>query len=245
MGERGEEKSPLKTILPASIRGEGGPVTFKGPGYPPADPLDARRQGIVHIHQELSLCPHLSVAENIFLGIEPQRSGWLDRRSLNQQAADILKTFQHPAVTPERPVAELTIAARQIVEICRALAQRASLILMDEPTSSLQRADVERLFQFIRQLRNSGISIIYMSHFLEEVREIADTCTVLRDGKSVATGPLEDVTDQEMISEMVGRPVNALFPARSPAALSDCTLEVQDLSAPGVRTATLQVRRGP
>src|SRR5258708_10686941 len=232
MGERGEEKSPLKTILPASIRGEGGPVTFKGPGYPPADPLDARRHGIAHIHQELSLCPHLSVAENIFLGIEPERLGWLDWQTLNRQAADILDPFQHPDIAPERPVAELSIAARQIVEICRALAQRASLILMDEPTSSLQRADVERLFQFIRQLRDSGISIIYISHFLEEVREIADICTVLRDGKSVVTGTLQEFPTHTLITALVGRPVKDLFPVWSPAVTTDCALEVQELSAP-------------
>jgi ribose transport system ATP-binding protein len=245
IGENGAGKSTLMNILSASIRPDAGSVTFQGATYRPADPLDARRHGIAHIHQELSLCPHLSVAENIFLGIEPQRGGWLDWQALNQQAADILKPFQHPDITPERPVAELSIAARQIVEICRALAQRASLILMDEPTSSLQRADVERLFHFIRQLRDSGISIIYMSHFLEEVREIADTCTVLRDGKSVVTGTLQDLPNQKLIAAMVGRPVKDLFPVRSPAVTSDCALEVKDLSAPPqVRGASLLLRRG-
>ncbi len=244
IGENGAGKSTLMNILSATVRPDSGSLRFQGTPYRPDGPRQARRHGITHIHQELSLCAHLSVAENIFLGIEPQRSGWLDRRTLNRQAADILEIFQHPAITPERRIADLTIAARQIVEICRALAQRASLILMDEPTSSLQREDVERLFQFIRRLRNSGIAIIYISHFLEEVREIADTCTVLRDGKSVATSPLEDVTNQVMISAMVGRPVKELFPARNPTAPSDCALEVQDLSAPGVRSASLQVRRG-
>ncbi len=245
IGENGAGKSTLMNVLSASIRPDAGSICFQGAPYRPADPLDARRQGIAHIHQELSLCPHLSVAENIFLGIEPQRSGWLDRLTLNRQAADILKSFQHPAITPRRPVADLTIAARQIVEICRALAQRASLILMDEPTSSLQRADVERLFHFIRQLRDSGISVIYISHFLEEVREIADACTVLRDGKSVITGPLQDLPNQELIAAMVGRPVKDLFPARSPAVTSDGALEVRDLSAPpGLRRASLRLRRG-
>lgn len=244
IGENGAGKSTLMNILSATVHPDSGSIRFQGAPYHPDGPLAARRHGIAHVHQELSLCPHLSVAENIFLGIEPQRSGWLDRRTLNRQAADILETFQHPAIRPELLVADLTIAARQVVEICRALAQRASLILMDEPTSSLQREDVERLFQFIRRLRNSGIAIIYISHFLEEVREIADTCTVLRDGKSVATGPLADFTDQEMISAMVGRPVKELFPARIPAAPSDCALDVQGLSAPGVRRIDLEVKRG-
>jgi ribose transport system ATP-binding protein len=124
------------------------------------------------------------------------------------------------------------------------LAQRASLILMDEPTSSLQRADVERLFRFIRQVRDSGIAIIYISHFLEEVREIADNCTVLRDGKHVVTGPLRDIPNQKLIAAMVGRPVKDLFPARSPVVASDCALEVQNLNAPGVHDANLRVHRG-
>src|SRR5262249_13404217 len=128
----------------------------------PADPLEARRRGIAHIHQELSLCPHLSAAENIFLGREPHHVGWLDRRRLDHDGDDLLKTFHHPAITPQHRVSDLPPAARQIVEICRALAQRASLILMDEPTSSLQRADVDRLFFLIRRLRESGISIIYI-----------------------------------------------------------------------------------
>lgn len=245
IGENGSGKSTLMNILSASIQPDAGSVCLRGKPYRPVGPQDARRHGIAHIHQELSLCPHLSVAENIFLGIEPQRSGWLDRHTLNQRAADILQTFPHPALTPERPVSSLPIAARQIVEICRALAQNASLILMDEPTSSLQRADVERLFHSIRRLRDSGISIIYISHFLEEVREIADRCTVLRDGRNIVTRPLQDLPYRELISAMVGRPMNDLFPARGPLTTSDVVLEVRDLGAPpAVRKASLQLRRG-
>jgi ribose transport system ATP-binding protein len=245
VGENGSGKSTLMNILSASIQPDAGSVSLRGAPYRPAGPQDARRHGIAHIHQELSLCPHLSVAENIFLGIEPRRSGWLDRSALNEQAADILSSFQHSDIAPERLVDSLPIAARQIVEICRALAQRASLILMDEPTSSLQRADVERLFHSVRQLRDSGMSIIYISHFLEEVREIADTCTVLRDGRNIVTRPLRDLPNQELIAAMVGRPVNDLFPTRVPAATSDVALEVKDLSAPpAVRSVSLEVRRG-
>jgi len=245
IGENGAGKSTLMNILSASIRPDAGAIVFQGQPYRPADPLDARRRGIAHIHQELSLCPHLSVAENIFLGSEPQHWGWLDRRKLDKRAAEMLQTFHHPAITAERRVADLPIAARQIVEICRALAQRASLILMDEPTSSLQQADVERLFSFIRRLRGEGISIIYISHFLEEVREIADVCTVLRDGKTVLTGPIQELSNQQLITAMVGRPVNDLFPPRTAAAAGEWVLEAENLSAPpAVRNASLQVRRG-
>src|SRR5262249_31811834 len=154
VGENGAGKSTLMNILSASIPQDSGSIVLQGQPYRPADPLDARRHGIAHIHQELSLCPHLSVAENIFLGFEPRRWSWIDRGKLNQQAAEMLHTFGHPGISPERRVADLPIAARQVVEICRALAQKASLILMDEPTSSLQQADVARLFAFIRRLRD-------------------------------------------------------------------------------------------
>src|SRR5205807_953234 len=253
IGENGAGKSTLMNILSAGIRPDAGSIRFQDVPYDPSGPLDARRMGIAHIHQELSLCPHLSVAENIFLGMEPQRAGWVDRRQLNLYAAEILEPFHHPAITPQRRVADLNIAARQIVEICRALAQRASLILMDEPTSSLQRADVERLFEFIRKLRNSGVSIIYISHFLEEVREIADTFTVLRDGQSVLSGALHDLTsnltndmtNDKLIAAMVGRPVQDLFPARAGCTVSECALRVQDLCASrGVDHVSFELYRG-
>jgi ribose transport system ATP-binding protein len=248
IGENGAGKSTLMNILAASLRPDAGAITLQGLPYRPANQLEGRRRGIAYIHQELSLCSHLSVAENIFLGMEPRHSGWLDRRRLNGDAEELLKTFHHPAITPQRRVSDLPLSARQIVEICRALAQHASLILMDEPTSSLQRADVERLFLLIRRLRESGISVIYISHFLEEVREIADTCTVLRDGKSVITGPIQDLSNERLITAMVGRSVNELFPAHSPrsqAAISECVLEVKHLAAPpAVREASLQLRRG-
>jgi ribose transport system ATP-binding protein len=254
IGENGAGKSTLMNILAASLRPDAGSITFQGLGYRPAGPLEARQRGVAHIHQELSLCSHLSVAENIFLGMEPRQrqSGWLNWRRLNDAAEELLETFHHPAITPRRRVADLPLAARQIVEICRALAQRASLILMDEPTSSLQRADVDRLFLLMRRLRDSGVSILYISHFLEEVREIADRCTVLRDGKSVASGPLQDLPNEKLITAMVGRSVSELFPARSPAMAAECVtpsqdyvLEAKNLAAPpSVREASLQLRRG-
>ena len=185
------------------------------------------------IHQELSLAPHLSVAENIMMGIEPSRFGWLDHQTLHSSTLAVLAAFHHPDIRPERRVADLPVAAQQIVEISRALAARARIMLMDEPTSSLQRDDVERLFQLIRKLKSEGISVVYISHFLEEVREIADTFTVLRDGASVASGEISGVRDEELIAHMVGRPMQQLFPARSDRAARDTetVLEVCDLAA--------------
>jgi ribose transport system ATP-binding protein len=245
IGENGAGKSTLMNILSASIRPDAGSIIFQGRPFRPADSLDARRLGIAHIHQELSLCPHLSVAENIFLGLEPQRRGWLDQRALHDRASELLDAFHHPAITPQRRVADLPIAACQIVEICRALAQRASLILMDEPTSSLQKGDIDRLFSFIRRLKDSGVYVIYISHFLEEVREIADRCTVLRDGKTVLSGAIPELTDEQLISAMVGRAVDDLFPARVPAEPGECVLAAENISAPpALRKAGFQLRRG-
>jgi len=245
VGENGAGKSTLMNILSGTLSPDAGKMRLLDREYRPAGPQDARRQGIAHIHQELSNCPHLSVAENILMGMEPSHSGWLDWPALNRRALDILRDFHHPAISPERRVADLPIAARQIVEICRALAQNASLILMDEPTSSLQQEDVRRLFACIRKLRDSGIAIIYISHFLEEIREIADSFTVLRDGASVMHGSLQETTDAQIITAMVGRPVETLFPERRPLRTGERVLEVRHLSAPpAVRDASFELYRG-
>src|ERR1700674_529711 len=212
IGENGAGKSTLMNVLAGSLRPDRGEMSVAGRAYAPGTPLDARHNAIALIHQELSLCPHLSVAENIMMGIEPSRAGWLNRKRLHARTLEVLETFPHPEIQPETKVGELSVAARQIVEICRSIAARARIILMDEPTSSLQREDVKRLFALIRKLRSEGLRVIYISHFLEEVREIADSFTVLRDGKSVATGEIASTTDEELITQMVGRPVENLFP---------------------------------
>src|SRR6266850_937252 len=250
IGENGAGKSTLMNVLAGSLRPDRGEMSVEGRPYVPATPLDARNSGIALIHQELSLCPHLSVAENIMMGIEPSRAGWLNRRRLHTRTLEVLENFPHPEIRPETKVSELSVAARQIVEICRSIAARARIILMDEPTSSLQREDVKRLFNLIRKLRGEGLSVIYISHFLEEVREIADSFTVLRDGKSVATGDIASATDEELITQMVGRPVENLFPPRqakiAPDSLASNTiLEVKDLSAPPtLHNASFELRRG-
>lgn len=259
IGENGAGKTTLMNILAGSLRADRGLMEIAGRPYVPVTPLDGRLHGIALIHQELSLCSHLSVAENIMMGIEPSSFGWLDRKSLRARTLEVLETFPHPEIRPETPVANLSVAARQIVEICRSIAARAQIILMDEPTSSLQRDDVERLFQLIRKLRSEGLSVIYISHFLEEVREIADRFTILRDGKSVATGGIANVSDEELITHMVGRSVENLFAGRPNRSLTsvdtvlkngrdtvlDAVLEVRDLAAPpSLERASFDLRRG-
>lgn len=232
IGENGAGKSTLMNILAGAFPPDRGLMEIGGRRYAPASPLDARRRGIALIHQELSLAPHLTVAENILMGLEPARWGWLDRETARRKTLEVLESFHHPEIRPNRRVADLPLAARQVVEICRAMAARANIILMDEPTSSLQRDDVAHLFALIRRLRSDGVGIIYISHFLEEVREIADTYTVLRDGLSVSTSVLSSVTNDELITHMVGRSVENLFPSREPGRADEVLLEVRDLSAP-------------
>jgi len=247
IGENGAGKSTLMNVIAGSLRLDQGRMEIGGEPYAPATPLDARRHGIALIHQELSLCPHLSVAENIMMGMESSRLGWLNREQLHSRTNEVLQTFKHADLRPDKLVRDLSVAACQIVEICRAIAARAHIILMDEPTSSLQRDDVSRLFSLIRKLSAEGISVIYISHFLEEVRQVSDRFTVLRDGRSVATGEIAAITDDELIGKMVGRSAQTLFPPRakpSPSRTNN-VLEVRDLAAlPLLKTASFELRRG-
>ena len=245
IGENGAGKSTLMNVLAGLVKADSGTMEVEGASFSPATPLDARSRGIALIHQELSLFPHLSVAENIMMGIEPARAGVLDTKRLRERTKDVLATFHHPEITPDACVSSLSIAARQIVEICRAIAARARIILMDEPTSSLQRDDVAHLFSVIRKFAAQDITVVYISHFLEEVREIADNFTVLRDGRSVATGSIGSVSNDELITHMVGRPMESLFPERHRPGTNETILDVRDLSAPpDVEHASFELKRG-
>lgn len=246
IGENGAGKSTLMNIIAGALRPDQGTMEINGQPYTPSNPLDARTHGIALIHQELSLCSHLSVAENILMGIEPSHMGWLDRDKLFERTNEVLKTFHHADIRPERRVGDLSVAARQIVEISRAIAARARIILMDEPTSSLQRDDVSHLFALIRKLSSEGISVVYISHFLEEVRQISDRFTVLRDGRSVAHGDIATASDDELIAKMVGRAQQNLFPVRTPApGARETILNVQNLASPPLlKDATFELRRG-
>src|SRR5690349_8228899 len=247
IGENGAGKSTLMNVLAGSIVPDEGTMQVEGGTYSPTSPLDARAKGIALIHQELSLFPHLSVAENIMMAIEPTRWGFLDNAALRARTQQVLNVFHHPEITPETRVADLSIAAKQIVEICRAIAARARIILMDEPTSSLQRDDVRHLFGLIRKFGEQEITVVYIIHFLEEVREIADSFTVLRDGRSVATGAIDSASDGQLIEHMVGRSFENLFPQREQRPKSEASpvLEVKNVSAPPLlKNASLQLWPG-
>ncbi len=245
VGENGAGKSTLMNVIAGGVRADAGRMTVEGAPYQPSGPLDARDAGIALIHQELSLCDHLTVAENVLLGREPRRGVRYDRAAARVEAARVLEPFHHPELHPDRRVSDLPIAARQVVEICRALSADARVVLMDEPTSSLPRADVERLFDVIRRLRAQGVAVVYISHFLEEVRTIADDLSVLRDGRTVWTGAADALADAEIIGHMVGRDVADLFPARRSGPGEAVRLDAQDVAVEGrVGAASLRVRAG-
>ncbi len=248
IGENGAGKSTLLNILSGAFPPDSGELHFNSQPYSPRGPAEARVKGIVHIHQELSLCPHLTVAENISLGLEPSRFGLLQRDAMLRRARNLLEDFGCTHINIQAAAGSLSMPDQQVVEICRALASRSRIILMDEPTSSLTRHSVEQLFRLIRSLRDQGVAVIYISHFLEEVREVAERFTVLRDSKSVATGELSTVTDNQLIAHMVGREGEGadLFGQHSaPRPRGELLLEVRNLaSPPKVRAASFELHRG-
>jgi ribose transport system ATP-binding protein len=244
LGENGAGKSTLLSVVGGLLRPQAGALDVGGEPYAPRSPRDARERGIALIHQELSLFPHLTVAENVFMGAEPARRGAWDRAEARRRTREVLADFGHPEIDPDAITGRLPVGARQVVEICRAMAARARVLLMDEPTSSLPRGDVERLFAVVRRLAAAGVAVVYISHFLEETRAVASSFTVLRDGRTVGTGPLETVTNDQLIALMVGRTVGELFPRREGRPAGDVALEVDGLAAPGLREASFTVRRG-
>lgn len=216
IGENGAGKSTLMKVLSGVIVAGAGSMQLEGAEYLPADTLDAKRHGVAMIYQELSLAPHLSVWENIVLGAEPQKWGWLNQKKAREQARAVLARLAHEHLDIERPVASFSIAEQQIIEIARALLTRPRVLIMDEPTSSLTKQNTERLFAVIHQLQEQDVSVIYISHFLEEVRQVAHRFTVLKDGQTVGSGEITDTSHDEIVRMMVGREVTELYPQRTP-----------------------------
>lgn len=205
MGENGAGKSTLMKILSGAYRADpGGELVFEGKPVIVANPTDARRLGIAIIYQELSLAPNLTVSENIALGREIHRSGLVDRGAMRRKCAGILARLGAP-FGPDTLVHTLSIAERQLVEIARALSMDARVLIMDEPTTALSSRETDRLFDLIRRLRDEGIAIIYISHRMAEVYELADRCSVLRDGQYVGTLLRDELSAKTLVRMMVGR----------------------------------------
>jgi ribose transport system ATP-binding protein len=215
-------------------------MRVEGAPYAPRGPLDARKAGVAMIHQELSLAPHLTVMENVVLGVEPVRHGLIDRRRMREIAAAALAELGHPDISPEAVVDDLSPAGQQLVEIARAIAIGCRMLVLDEPTSSLAHADVRRLFDLVGRLKRQGHAIVYISHFIEEVKEVSDRFVVLRDGRNAGEGITAQTRADEIVGLMVGRALEDLYP-RSSRSTGEAILEVENL-VPG--SATFTVHRG-
>lgn len=245
VGENGAGKSTLMKIITGAVAADAGTVEVDGQVMEDMSPLRAKVLGIAAIYQQPALFPDLTIAENIALAQEPsglwRRVHWRTRRA---QAAALLQRIG-ARISPDSPVSRLTMPEQQMVEIARALGTNARILIMDEPTASLTDREVIHLFQVIQDLRRQGVGIIYISHRLEELFEVGDRVTVLRDGEVIQTAPMSDVNPQSLIRLMVGRDLPAVFPKRT-VSIGDVALETRNLTcrAAGVRAVSLSLRAG-
>ncbi|HEX9106985.1 MAG TPA: sugar ABC transporter ATP-binding protein [Longimicrobiales bacterium] len=245
IGENGAGKSTFIKIVTGAIQPDAGRIELNGEPIVHSSPRAAKQRGIVAIYQQPALFPELSVAENIAIGYEPgglwSRVDWRRRR---QRALELLARVG-ARIEPERDAAELSMPQQQLVEIARALGADARVLILDEPTASLSEGDTRNLFRVLRELRAQGVGIIYISHRLEELPQIADRVTVLRDGRTIDTKAMADVSRDELIRMMVGRELSAVFPKRE-VAQGEPVLELRGLgsSVAGVHDVDLEVRAG-
>jgi ribose transport system ATP-binding protein len=243
LGENGAGKSTLIKVLAGAHQPDAGSIHINGQAMHITSPLVARQAGVAVIYQEFNLVPSLTAIENIFLGQEPARAGFVRRGEERRRAAELFARIGVP-VEMDRPCRELTVAQQQVVEIARALAREARIVIMDEPSATLTPQEVERLFGVIRDLRRRGIGIIYISHRLEEVYAIADQVLVLRDGEAVGYRPTSEVSRDELIRMMVGRRLEEEFPKRH-IAIGPPRLVVRGLTrGRKVRDVSFEIRRG-
>ncbi|MGH3733134.1 MAG: sugar ABC transporter ATP-binding protein [Acidimicrobiales bacterium] len=244
IGENGAGKSTLGKIISGVIQPDEGSVSLNGVALSNKSPREALAHGIVAIAQELAVVPGLTVAENVYLGAEIKTAGFVHRRESRRQFLDLAKRvgFDLP---PDSLVGSLNTADKQKVEIMRALARNASIVVMDEPTAALSGHEVESLHEIIRSLANEGNTVVLISHFLSEVLALADTITTLRDGVLIRTVQAKDASEDSLIEGMLGRSLNTAFPEKAPAAEQRAVvLEVDHLSAPGVKDCSLNLHEG-
>ncbi|MER6951148.1 sugar ABC transporter ATP-binding protein [Nonomuraea sp. NPDC000554] len=242
LGENGAGKSTLIKMLSGAYHPDEGRVLIDGQPVDIRDAGTAQRLGIATIYQEFNLVPQLTVAENLALGRPPRRFGFVDTRAMRRQAAELLARVGVD-VDPAAPIASLGIARMQMVEIAKALALNARILIMDEPTAVLTTGEVDKLFAIVRQLRDAGVAVVFITHHLEEIAEIGDRVTVLRDGRSVAE-VAADTPQNELVRLMVGRPIDQHFPRR-PAEVGEALLTVRRLSRRGAfDDVSFEVRAG-
>ncbi|MEO5877099.1 MAG: sugar ABC transporter ATP-binding protein [Streptosporangiaceae bacterium] len=246
LGQNGAGKSTLIKVLAGAHQPDEGSVYLDGQPVRLANPTAATRAGITTIYQELDLVDGLSVAENIFLGHERAAYGFVRRAEMNRAARDVLARLGHGEIPPTREVGRLSPAGKQVVSMARALSHDARVIVMDEPSAALAHDEVGNLFRIIRELTAEGVSVVYISHRLEEIRQIGHRVTVLKDGRTVAVGlPAADTPTSEIISLMTGRNVEYVFPPRPVAPPGAEVLRVEGLTLPGTfHDVSFSVRAG-
>ncbi len=244
VGENGAGKSTLMKILSGVYHPDAGSMAIDGTLFAPRTPHEARLAGVAMVYQELSMAPHLTVAENIMLGMEPGRYGIVNRTETRRRSREALEQLGHPDIPLDAPVGRLPVAEQQLAEIARAIAVGCRFLVLDEPTSGISAADADRLFSLVSRLRRQGHAIIYISHFLEEVKEISGRYIVLRDGRTVGRGSTKTASTGKIVSLMVGREVSEMYP-RSKRKQGEVLLEVTELAGMSKPvSASLNLHRG-
>ena len=232
VGENGAGKSTLINIISGSILSDEGSMTIDGKQLSPKSPLEAREAGISVVNQEFPQCEHMTVGENLFLGPKPLGGrGFLSRSKINQRAQDVLDRAQIELNASDK-LESLTVGQKQLVEIARAVSLGAKLVIMDEPTSALTELEARLLFKIIANLKNSGISVIYVSHRMREIFKLCDSVSVLRDGFHVDTSTINDLTPSKVVSLMVGREVDTFYPSKQSPGKKNI-LEIKNLTSIG------------
>lgn len=229
LGENGAGKSTVSNVISGTILPSSGEMTWQGASYAPANPREAIDSGIGMIHQELLLLPHLSIAENIFVGRYPTKAGRVDRREMEERAHLGLERLGLD-ISAKRTVEGLSTANQQLIEIAKALTLNAKLLILDEPTAALGGSETRLLFAQIEKLKSEGVGIIYISHRLEEIKQIADRIVVMRDGDKVEEFDTADLPVRTIIEAMVGRSMERMFPD-IPTPSDEAVLEIRDLSS--------------
>ena len=243
LGENGAGKSTLMKILSGAYHKSAGQIVFDGEDVEIRNPKHAQSLGISTIYQEFNLIPHLSAGENIFLGREPRRFGLIDQRAIFQEATRTLNGLGLN-LDPHKLIKELKVAEQQMIEVAKALSLDARILIMDEPTAALTEHEIKELFANIRSLRDKGVSIVYISHRMEELFEIGDRVTVLRDGRTVGTYYVRETSKAELIRLMVNRELTELFP-KERAELGPEVLRVEELNThAGLKDISFSLRKG-
>ena len=243
IGENGAGKSTFIKTLSGAIRPTSGTIEFEGKTYDHLEPRQAIDLGIAVVYQELIQFEAMSVADNIFLGVKDEKSGLiLNDKQRCEKTKELLEAFDC-GIDPQTLIRDLSIANRQIVELTKAMVRNAKVVVMDEPTAAITLAEQEKLYTLVKQLKNNGVTVIYISHRLEELFIICDRISVLRDGQYVTTCDIKDIDKQDMIKLMVGRELTNAYPGKKPAT-DEVVLDVQDLSGNGVHNISFQLHKG-